>query len=106
MYGSIPRRAKAAIVASLKKPASSAAAVGVPTAGGIASTVGTAPPWSLGWFDRVWPTIKRLPCSTAAWTLSCWSKPSLALFFMMRESGSVKLYWSLGRGPGVGGVGG
>ena len=34
------------------------------------------------------------------------SKPSLLLFFMMRDSGSVKLYWSLSRGPGVGGVGG
>ena len=27
------------------------------------------------------------------------------LFFMMRESGSVKLYWSLSRGPDVGGLG-
>ena len=27
------------------------------------------------------------------------------LFFIMRDSGSVKLYWSLARGPGVGGLG-
>jgi hypothetical protein len=28
------------------------------------------------------------------------------LFFITRDSGSVKLYWSWSRGPGVGGVGG
>jgi hypothetical protein len=35
-----------------------------------------------------------------------WSKPLLLAFFMIRDSGSVKLYWSLARGPGVGGLGG
>src|SRR3954453_17289365 len=70
------------------------------------ATVGAASRWSLGWLDRACPTSNRLAWSTATWALSCWSKPWSVLRFMIRESGSVKLYWSPSRGPGVGGVGG
>ncbi len=100
------RSAKAAIFCSLQKPLSSAAAAGVPNSAGRAAKVGSASALSLAWLDKLHATIKRWSWSTATCALYACSKPALLEHFMMRDSGSVKLYWSLACGSADGGVGG
>jgi hypothetical protein len=60
MYGSMPRARQPAMFGSLKKPASLAAVVGVPTTAGIASRVGSSSWTSLGWSDTRAPMTSML----------------------------------------------
>src|SRR3990172_8023476 len=58
----MPRASMPAMLASLKKPLSNAAAAGWPSSGASASSVGRASALSFGWFERPLATIKITTC--------------------------------------------
>src|SRR3954471_4945297 len=81
---------------------------GLPRSSGRAaslSSIGESCRLSLGAWTTSAATTSRLPAATTAWALYHCSKPPPGTG-MMRDSSSVRLTWSVGRGPSTGGWGG